>query len=113
MADVQQQIRQKGDTRIAIAATLTRPDGTVVDLTNLTGKFKMCAVDGTEKVAETSSNVTITSATDGEIQYSPQAADVDTVGTFNAYFIAETAGGAQDTFPARSGDFQIVIKDCK
>jgi hypothetical protein len=109
---VQTQTRQVGDTRIAIAATCKRPDGTVVDLTSLTLKFAMYnSQTGVAKVTETNSNVTVTSATDGEVQYDPQAADVDTEGTYYAYFIAEAAGGAQDTFPASKGDFQIIIEN--
>jgi hypothetical protein len=108
--DIQQQIRQVGDTQIAIAATLTRPDGTVVDTTDLTVKFKMISADGTIKVAETSSDVTETDAIAGEVEYSPQAADVDTAGTYYAYFITEDGDTKQDTFPAETGEFQVVIK---
>ncbi len=104
------QTRQVGDTRTVIAATLKRPDGTAENLTGLTIKFAMLKSDGTSKVAETSSNASATDAANGEVQYAPQAADVDTVGTYYAYFIAETAGGAQDTFPAIRGEFRIVIE---
>lgn len=107
---VQKQTRQVGDTLIAIAATLKRPDGTVVDLTSLTLKFAMVDSENVVKVAETASNVTVTDATAGEVQYAPQAADVDTEGTFHAYFIAENGSGKQDTFPAETGEFQINIK---
>ncbi len=106
---VQEQHRQVGDTRTAIAATLTRPDGTAEDLSGLTLKFAMYDSEGSAKVAETSSNVTVTNASAGEVQYNPQAADVDTEGTFFAYFIAETGAGAQDTFPAVRGELKITI----
>ena len=104
------QVRQLGDTRIAIAGTLTRPDGTVVDVTSLTVKFAMYDSEGVVKIAETSNNVSKTDATAGEVEYSPQDIDVDTPGIFFAYFIAETGGGAQDTFPAERGDFRIDIQ---
>lgn len=108
---LQRQTRQIGDIQIAIAATLKRPDGTVVDLTDKTLKFTMvAATDGTVKVAETSTGASITSATDGEVQYTPVAADVDTAGVYNAYFIVEDASNKQDTFPAKTSDFQIVIE---
>ena len=107
---VQRQERQVGDTRTAIAATLKRPDGTVESLSGLTLKFAMTDSEGTVKVAETNDNVTVTDATNGLVQYAPQAADVDTPGTFHAYFVAETGAGAQDTFPAIMGEFQIVIR---
>lgn len=106
----QEQTRQVGDTRTAIAATLTQ-NGSAVNLTGLTTKFTMVKSEGGVKVAETEDNVSVTDAAAGEIQYSPQAADVDAAGTFHAYFIAEvTATGAQDTFPAKTGDFQIIIE---
>ncbi len=110
MATTQKQFRQVGDTRIAIAATLKRPDNTVVDLSGLTLKFTMVESEsGTVKVTETSDNVTVTSAAAGEVQYDPVAADVDTPGTYYAYFIAENGSGKQDSFPSETGKFQIAI----
>ena len=104
------QTRQVGDIRTAIAATLKRPDGTAEDLTGLTLKFAMYDATGSAKVAETSDNVTVTDAEAGEVQYDPVAADVDTEGSFLAYFIAETAGGKQDTFPVTKGELRINIE---
>jgi hypothetical protein len=106
---VQRQNRQVGNRRIAIAATLKRADKTVVDLTGLTVKFTMIDSEGPVKVAETSIGVTVTDATAGEVQYDLLAADVDTEGTFFAYFIVETAGALQDTFPAVKGEYKICI----
>ena len=106
---VQTQNRQVGDLRTTIAATLTRPDGTVEDLTGLTIKFAMYDAEGSTKVAKTEIGASATDATNGEVQYVPLAVDVDTPGTFFAYFIAETAGGKQDSFPAIKGDFKIVF----
>ncbi len=101
--------RQVGDTHVVLAATLKRPDGTVVDLTGLTAKFAMIATDGTAKVAETAAS--ITDITGGQVQYQFLDADVDTVGTFYAYFITETTGGKQDTFPAKRGDLRVKISN--
>ena len=108
---VQRQIRQVGDTRVAIAATLKRPDGTVVDLTGFetTTYFKMLDSEGSTKVAETISHVTVTDATAGQVEYAPQAVDVDTEGTFHAYFIV-LDGTDRDIFPAAKGGFEIVIE---
>ena len=109
---VQRQKRQIGDTQIAIAAQLKRPDGTAVDVTDLTVKFHMVnAQTGADKVAETSANVSTTVAATGMVQYDPVAADVDTVGTYHAYFVTEDDDGKQDTFPAIKGEFQVVIED--
>jgi len=106
---VQRQVRQIGDTRTAIAAILKRPDGTVEDLTLLTLYFEMVSSKDVDKVAETTTNVTVTDATAGKVQYDPQAADVDTQGVFHAYFIAKDAAGRADSFPARRGHFEIVF----
>lgn len=106
---VERQVRHVGDTLVAIAASLKRPDGTAVDLSDLTVKFKMKDAQGNVKVALTETNVTVTDAEAGECQYDPQAADVDTAGTFYAYFVTEDAAGNKDTFPARTGDFEVII----
>jgi hypothetical protein len=106
-----EQIRQVGDLRIAIAATLKREDGTVVDLSALGVEFRMCDPLGVVKVAQTAIGVTVTSATDGEVQYSPIAADVDTVGLYHAYFVVIDAT-KEDTFPSRMGDLRIRIDGC-
>lgn len=107
---IQRQTRHIDDTEVAIAATLQRPDGTAVDLTSLTTRFKMVDTQGTVKVAETSDNVTVTDATNGKCQYDPQAADVDTAGTFYGYFTTEDGSGNKDTFPANKGGLEIVIE---
>jgi len=107
---IKEQVRQVGDTATAIAGTLTRPDGTVVDVTSLTVKFVMIHINGTVKVAETSSFVTKTDAPAGDVQYTCQAADVDTPGTYNAYFVTEAGTGEQDTFPVDEGHLRIIIK---
>jgi len=107
----QRQVRHVGDTEVAIAATLQRPDGTAVNLTGLTVKFRMVAVDGTTKVAETASNVTVTDEASGQVQYNPQAADVDTAGVYHAYFVVIDGSSNRDTFPVKNGDLVIIITD--
>lgn len=112
---IQIQVRQKGDLRIALAVTLKRPGvggaaPTVVDLTSLTLNFRMCTALGVDKVAQTASNVTVTDATAGQVKYTFQADDVDTPGTFHAYFIITDDG--DDTFPVVAGDLQVEIMDC-
>ncbi len=105
---VQEQTRRIGDTRTAIAATLKRPDGSVENLSGLDVTFQMTHTEGNDKVAETPDNITVTDAAAGEVQYDPQAADVDTEGTYNAYFrVAD--GSDKDTFPAIMGEFKINI----
>lgn len=107
---VQRQTRHMDDTDTAIAAQLKRPDGDAVDLTDLTVYFKMVDSEGSTKVSLTTDNVTTTDATNGKVQYSPQAADVDTAGTYYAYFVTKDGSGNYDTFPAEKGEFRIDIK---
>lgn len=102
--------RHVGDTQTALAVTCKRPDGTVVDLTSMTVRFEMyLASNGSTKVAETASNVTVTDATNGQVQYDFQAADVDTPGTYYAYFTVENAAGKKDTYPVDKGYLEVII----
>jgi hypothetical protein len=105
----ERQHRHVNDTEVALAATLIRPDGTPIDLTDLTVTFKMVGRDGTVKVAETADNVTVTDAAAGEVQYTFQPADVDTAGTYHAYFIAIDGGGNRDTFPVHEDYLEVKI----
>jgi len=104
------QHRQVGDRRTAIAAQLVRPDGTAVDVTGLTVKFKMVDSQGTAVVAETTDNVTVNDATNGKVYYAPAAADVDTAGTFHAYFVVYD-GTLGESFPVEAGHFRVQIHD--
>jgi archaellum component FlaF (FlaF/FlaG flagellin family) len=101
--------RHVGDTEVAIAATLQRPDETAVDVTSCTVRFKVVSTGGVVKVAESDTNVTVTDAANGQVQYNPQSADVDTAGIYWAYFTVEDASNNTDTFPAKQGDLEIVF----
>jgi len=107
---IKRQTRHLGDIRIAIAAALQRPDETAVDLADMTVKFAMFDSEGSEKVAATTTGVSVTDEDNGYVQYSPVAADVDTEGVFYGYFIVIDGDGKEDTFPAEKGGFEIVIE---
>ena len=108
---VEEQVRQIGDIQIALAATLTRGDGTTaVDVTSLTVKFAMYDSQGNVKVAESVTGVTKVVAATGKVSKTFLAADVNTAGTFYAYFITEDASGYQDTFPAKTGELKVTIE---
>jgi hypothetical protein len=107
---VQKQDRGVGDTGTPLAATLERPDGTAVNLTGLTVSFQMVSqATGADKVAETTSNVVLTDAANGQVKYTFQDADVDTAGTFYAYFRVIITGDDKDTFPAIGKEMEVVI----
>lgn len=101
-------IRRKGDVLTPIGATLKRPDGSVVDLTDLEVKFKMLDSNGAEKVALT--GATKVDAVKGQVQYDFQSADVDTAGTFYAYFVTEDSG-EQEHFPVVSRNLVVKINE--
>ena len=106
----QEQIRHVCDTQVALAVTLKRPDGTPVNLTGLTVKFKMFDSEGTEVVAATEDNVSVTDAAAGECQYTFQAADVDTEGSYYAYFLTVDEDEKVDTFPVARDHLTIVLQ---
>lgn len=103
------QVRHVDDRLVALAVTLQRPDGTAVDLTSLTVKFKMVDAQGNVVLAATSTGVTVTTAASGQCQYDFTAADVDVKGTFYGYFTTTDGSGLVDTFPAKSQDLEIEI----
>ncbi len=102
----------KGDTRTQLARTLKRPDGTVVDLTDLTLKFRMVTsvTPRTDKVALTETGVTVTDAAAGEVQYDFQAADVNTAGKFFAFFVIDDSGKLE-TFPPDGDKLMVIVDD--
>lgn len=99
---------KKGDTYPALTATLTDSVGAAVDLTGATVTFRMVDSAGTVVVA--AGAVSITNAAAGEVSYSWQAGDVDTVGEFRGEFNAVLFGGAKAHFP-NDGYLDIRIID--
>ena len=104
--------RAKGDIRVPLAVTLKRPDGTVVNLTGLTVKFRMVTsgTPRTDKVALTASNVTVTDAANGKVQYDFQPGDVDSGGKYFAFFVIDDSGEIE-TFPPDGDKLMVVIDD--
>ena len=102
-----------GDTLTALLVQLKQRDASgvlaVVDVTGLTVKFKMVDSAGTTKVALTASNVTVTGAANGKVQYDFQADDVDTAGRHYAWFVVEDGSSEKDTYPADGRSFIIEI----
>ena len=101
-----------GDTLTPLGVQLKQKSAagvlSVVDLSNSTCKFLMVAANGVVKVAETDSNVTITDASNGKVQYDFQSTDVDTPGTYYAWF-KNYSGGECDTFPTAGRELKVII----
>lgn len=104
-----------GDTLTPLGARL-RQLGTSgvyedVNLTDKTVTFKMVAEDGTVVVPETSTGVTVVTASEGKVKYDFAAEDVDEAGVFYAWFRVADTGGETDTFPRGGRQFKIIIHE--
>ena len=106
--------RMIGDTLTPLGAQLQQRDvsGTLADLdvTSMTVKFQMVSEASAVKVAETDSNVSAVTAAEGKVQYDFQTTDVDTAGTFFAWFTAYSLT-EKDTFPADGRTYKIIFRD--
>lgn len=102
----------ENDTLSPLAVTLTQVNElgvpTAVSLSGKTVKFKMVGRDGTVKLAETDTGITVTSAVDGKVQYDFSSAAVDTPGMYYGWFVVYD-GSETDTFPANGRTLAIHI----
>ena len=101
-----------GDTLTPLGAQLLQRDSngalSAVDLTDKTVKFFMVDEDGTDVVAETTTGVSVTDATSGQVQYDFAPADVDTAGTFYGWFRVYS-DDEYDTYPAGGRKLCILM----
>lgn len=105
-----------GDTLSPLRAQLLYKDESnqlsyAESLAGYTVKFLMKTERGQVKVAESELHVTIVDAASRKVKYNWQAADVDTPGTYYAWFVVYSAGGAKDTYPKDGRAFRIVIAE--
>ena len=107
-----------GDRLTSLYADLYRPDGAPVVLEAAdTVTFRMILVsDGTVKVNNQAATVvtvgSATTKTPAQVRYDWAAADVDTAGTYAAWFI-RTSGGVTEHYPSHDHsdpDFQIIFR---
>jgi hypothetical protein len=104
----------QGDTYSPLAVQLrqrnTSGDLANTDLTGFKVKFAMTGLDGTAKIVASTSGVSITSTTEGQVQYDFGSTEVDSPGLYYAWFITETSTGAEvDTYPADGRSFMIEV----
>ena len=106
--------RMVGDTLTPLGAHLwrkdTNGDAEDIDVTSLTVKFKMVSEAGGVKVAETDSNVSNVTASEGKVQYDFQPTDVDTAGVYFAWFTAYS-GTEKLTCPKDGRTYKIILRD--
>lgn len=102
----------QGDTLTPLTVELQQKDSTgeltAVDLTGRTVKFKMVNDIGTSVVTETTTGVTTTSASDGQVQIDFQSAWVATAGQYWGWVVVYS-GSEKDTFPHDGRGLSIVI----
>lgn len=96
---------KQNDTSPALQATLQDYAGNAINLTGASVRFHMKSLDGTLKV---DSPMAITNALGGVVVYAWQAADTNTVGTYNAEFEVTYFDNTIETFP-NTGSLAIVI----
>ena len=105
--------RRVGDTVTPLYATIQQRDtsGTLAayNLTGKTVKFKMInAADGTTKIAETSTGVTVETAASGTVYYDFSADGCDTAGKFFGSFVVYSSTET-DTAPAEQNGLVILF----
>lgn len=105
--------RRVGDTLTPLYATIQQRDTTgtlaAYNLTGKTVKFKMInAADGTTKIAETATGVTVETAASGTVYYDFSPSGCDQVGRFWGSFVVYSSTET-DTAPAEHNGLVILF----
>lgn len=99
---------KQNDTSPAMLATLQDADGNAVNVTGASIRFHMRAVGSTTVVVDEA--VTIVTPLSGIVRYDWQAADTDTIGSYQAEFEVTYADSSVETFP-NDGYIRVEIID--
>lgn len=100
--------RAVGDTLTKLAATIQN-DGNPRDLTGKTVLFVIKTLSGV--TVQAGGTVTITSATDGEVEYDFQGNDVAAAGTYKAWFLIKDGSDEPDTYPDNADGISFIVFD--
>jgi hypothetical protein len=87
---------KQNDTSPAVQASLKVANGNAVNLSGATVKFLMKSLDGVLKV---NTNMTVSNAGAGTVNYNWQTGDTDTAGSYFVEFQVTFADGTIETFP--------------
>lgn len=98
---------KQNDTQPRMLATLKDGDENLIDLTGASVRFHMRTVGGS---VVTDSAAVVVTAGSGLVRYDWQAADTDTVGSYQAEFEVTYADGTIETFP-NNGYIRVQIGD--
>lgn len=96
----------QGDTLQPISATLTR-NGSAINITGLTVKFRMVAKDGT--VIVNNASATVVSAANGQVSFTFSSDHVDEPGEYWGWFLL-FSGDAYEHFPHDGRKLRIYIE---
>jgi hypothetical protein len=88
---------KQNDTSPAITGALKDGTGAAVNLTGASVKFMMWAPG--EASAKINAAATITGASTGNVSYTPNSTDTNTIGDYLAEWQVTFSGGAVETFP--------------
>lgn len=99
---------KQNDTSPAMQATLQDADGNAINVTGASVRFHMRAVGSTQTVVDAAA--TIVTALSGIVKYEWDAADTDTVGSYQAEFEVTYADASVETFP-NDGYIRVEIID--
>jgi len=97
----------RNDLNPSIEATLTRKDGSIVDLTGCTVKFHM---KKGETLLVNKPATILTPPTDGKVRFDWTSGDTDIVGLCKAEFEITFTDGKPFTFPAKD-EFYIIFRE--
>lgn len=102
----------RGDTAPSFRRRLRNDIGETVPLTNAQEvDFHMRSLDYDTTVDDnTTGNVSIVDGPSGEVQYSWQSGDTDSVGTYRAEFVVTFSDGTIRTFPV-GGTYTIIVTE--
>lgn len=104
--------RVTGDTESPLGPDrLTDEDGATVDLSGATVALHVwSATDGSTLISDdTSGNVSITDAANGEVEYEFQSGDLDTAGQYHYEWEVTFSDGGIETWPSRDGDYGVLV----
>jgi hypothetical protein len=82
----------------------------VVDLTGATITFSMKAPGATSAKVDNAAATVIGAATDGQVRYTFEGTDTDTIGPYMAEFKVNFSGGLPERFP-NGGWLKVLVLD--
>ena len=110
MAENYRFVMSQNDTSPIIQITCKNSAGTVVPVTGASNiQFEMWTQDKATKKVDDNVNTSIVDGPAGQINYTWQTGDTDTVGTFLSRFIVTFADGSIETFPNGGRYIKTII----